>query len=49
MQVEPEARMEWFVSAPDGRTLAVEDAGDRDGRAARSQAAAQPIAPVMSG
>ena len=24
--------MEWFVSAPDGRTLAVEDAGDRGGR-----------------
>jgi pimeloyl-ACP methyl ester carboxylesterase len=24
--------MEWFVQAPDGRTLAVEDAGDRDGR-----------------
>jgi pimeloyl-ACP methyl ester carboxylesterase len=24
--------MEWFVAAPDGRTLAVEDAGDRDGR-----------------
>ena len=24
--------MEWFVSTPDGRTLAVEDAGDRDGR-----------------
>jgi len=23
--------MEWFVTAPDGRTLAVEDAGDRDG------------------
>jgi pimeloyl-ACP methyl ester carboxylesterase len=23
--------MEWFVPAPDGRTLAVEDAGDRDG------------------
>jgi pimeloyl-ACP methyl ester carboxylesterase len=24
--------MEWFVTAPDGRTLAVEDAGDRGGR-----------------
>src|SRR5579862_1499978 len=24
--------MEWFVPTPDGRTLAVEDAGDRDGR-----------------
>ena len=24
--------MEWFVETPDGRTLAVEDAGDRDGR-----------------
>ena len=24
--------MEWFVPAPDGRTLAVEDAGDRGGR-----------------
>jgi len=24
--------MEWFVTAPDGRTLAVEDAGDRAGR-----------------
>jgi len=24
--------MEWFVQTPDGRTLAVEDAGDRDGR-----------------
>ena len=24
--------MEWFVSTPDGRTLAVEDAGDRGGR-----------------
>ncbi|MFY9928879.1 MAG: alpha/beta hydrolase [Streptosporangiaceae bacterium] len=24
--------MEWFVTAPDGRTLAVEDAGDKDGR-----------------
>src|ERR1700689_3320637 len=24
--------MEWFVTAADGRTLAVEDAGDRDGR-----------------
>jgi pimeloyl-ACP methyl ester carboxylesterase len=24
--------MEWFVTASDGRTLAVEDAGDRDGR-----------------
>ena len=24
--------MEWFVPAPDGRTLAVEDAGDRDGQ-----------------
>ncbi|HTX25860.1 MAG TPA: alpha/beta hydrolase [Streptosporangiaceae bacterium] len=24
--------MEWFVKAPDGRTLAVQDAGDRDGR-----------------
>ena len=24
--------MEWFVSTADGRTLAVEDAGDRDGR-----------------
>lgn len=24
--------MEWFVAAPDGRTLAVEDAGDRGGR-----------------
>jgi pimeloyl-ACP methyl ester carboxylesterase len=24
--------MEWFIETPDGRTLAVEDAGDRDGR-----------------
>jgi pimeloyl-ACP methyl ester carboxylesterase len=24
--------MEWFLPTPDGRTLAVEDAGDRDGR-----------------
>ncbi len=24
--------MEWFVKTPDGRTLAVQDAGDRDGR-----------------
>jgi hypothetical protein len=24
--------MEWFVETPDGRTLAVEDAGDRGGR-----------------
>jgi pimeloyl-ACP methyl ester carboxylesterase len=24
--------MEWFVSTPDGRTLAVQDAGDRNGR-----------------
>jgi pimeloyl-ACP methyl ester carboxylesterase len=24
--------VEWFVTAADGRTLAVEDAGDRDGR-----------------
>ncbi len=24
--------MDWFVPTPDGRTLAVEDAGDRDGR-----------------
>ncbi|HWM98155.1 MAG TPA: alpha/beta fold hydrolase, partial [Streptosporangiaceae bacterium] len=24
--------MEWFVETPDGRTLAVEDAGDRAGR-----------------
>ncbi len=24
--------MEWFVTTPDGRTLAVEDVGDRDGR-----------------
>ena len=24
--------MEWFVQTPDGRTLAVEDAGDRGGR-----------------
>ena len=24
--------MEWFVTAPDGRTLAVEDAGNREGR-----------------
>jgi pimeloyl-ACP methyl ester carboxylesterase len=24
--------MEWFIPTPDGRTLAVEDAGDRDGR-----------------
>jgi pimeloyl-ACP methyl ester carboxylesterase len=24
--------MEWFVTTPDGRTLAVEDAGDRNGR-----------------
>ena len=23
--------MEWFIKTPDGRTLAVEDAGDQDG------------------